>query len=163
MAIGYYIPHGKAHELVLQLYYASKVLEQSQRESDTRLSRDLSALQKLIGNMMQEQDNAATPQRTSELMNGPADQHLAQPSSAASGQCAATSDRSNLEHGVFQVGRVLGRDSACIIWDGDSALLEVLTSPHGSAYAKVVRNALNAMFPTLESFVNAVSDAKGEN
>lgn len=162
MAIGYYIPKGKAHELVLQLYYASKVLEQSQRESDTRLSRDLSALQKLIGNMMQEQDNAATPQRTSVDADGPADPLLAQPSSAASGQCAATSDRSNLEQGVFQAGRLLSRGSDCVIWDGDSALLEVLTQPHGMAYAKVVSNALNAMFPTLESFVNAVEDVKGE-
>lgn len=100
MAIGYYIPKEKAHELVLQLYYASKVLEQSQRESDTRLSRDLSALQKFIGKMMQEQDNAATPQRTSVDADGSADHHLARPSSAARGDSAATSDRSNLEHGL---------------------------------------------------------------
>lgn len=106
MAIGYYIPHGKVHELVLQLYYASKVLEASQRESDTRLSRDLSALQKFIGNMMQEQDNAATPQRPSAVLaNGPADQHLARPSSAARGDSAATSDRSNLEHGLRPAGK----------------------------------------------------------
>ena len=102
MAIGYYIPHGKAHELVLQLYYASKVLEQSQRNGDTMLSRDLAAMQKILGDMMQKQDEAtaAAPRASSELVNGPADQHLAQPSSAARGDSAATSDPSNLEHGL---------------------------------------------------------------
>lgn len=102
MAIGYYIPKEKAHELVLQLYYASKVLEQSQRNGDTMLSRDLAAMQKILRNMMQEQDEAtaAAPHAPSELMNGPADPHLAQPSSAARGCSAAASDRSNLEQGV---------------------------------------------------------------
>lgn len=93
MAIGYYIPHEKAHELVLQLYYASKVLEQSRRNGDTMLSRDLAAMQKLIGNMMQEQDNAAAPHAPSVLMDGPADHLQARPSTPATGDIRASTER----------------------------------------------------------------------
>lgn len=95
MAIGYYIPKGKAHELVLQLYYASKVLEQSQRNGDIMLSRDLAAMQKILGNMMQEQDavSAATPRAPSVLMDGPADHLQARPSTPETGEIHASTKR----------------------------------------------------------------------